>query len=97
MKSPQYANTTVATCARLVRWRVVSFTARQCLKVVQFIYAQEPRGSVRASVCCVFHNFSSAAAANALVKQRHACPCALEARVGGADQRKCVGFEGGKK
>lgn len=42
-------------------------------------------------------NFSSAAAAaDALVKRRHACPRALEARVGGADQRECVGFEGGR-
>lgn len=56
---------------------------------------------VQASVRCVFHNFSSAAAAAAAaaaarVKQRRACPRALEAGVGGADQRECVGFEGGR-
>lgn len=75
----------------------VFFTTRQYLKAVQFIYVQEPRGSVGTNVHCVFHNFSSAAAADALVKQRHACPCTLEARVGGADQRECVGFRGGKE
>lgn len=47
---------------------------------------------VRATDHSVFHNFPSTAAADGLVEQWRVCTRALEARVGGADQREMCGL-----